>query len=339
VPDARRKETWPTTWAKPGEVVMISRPSFLVGAERSGTTLLRLMLYHHPRIAWSGEFEYAVDLLPGSPEGRWPEPGEYAEYLQRNRIFRLSHGLRANPELGDYRLMVDDFLEQTRAKQGADRPIIGATVHRHFDRLLWIWPDARFIHLVRDGRDVARSTIEMGWAGNYWTGVVPWIEAEELWLRVREGLEPGRWLDVSYESLIVDPERELGRVCEFLGVSFDPAMLEYHRDTTYGKPDPKLIQQWRRRLKPEELRLAEARIGPMLVERGYELSGQPGLEVSALRRRVLAAQDRWARARFRRKRYGWGDYLAEMAARRLGMRAWHDRVRERIQRRDQSLLR
>lgn len=48
----------------------ISKPVFLVGAERSGTTVLRLMLDHHPQIAFNNEFEYAVDLV--SDEGKWP---------------------------------------------------------------------------------------------------------------------------------------------------------------------------------------------------------------------------------------------------------------------------
>ena len=56
------------------------------------------------------------------------------------------------------------------------------------DRLTRIWPDARFIHLVRDPRDVARSVIPMGWAGNTWVGVERWMEAERLWDRVRSSL-------------------------------------------------------------------------------------------------------------------------------------------------------
>jgi hypothetical protein len=63
-------------------------------------------------------------------------------------------------------------------------------VHRHYDRLLRLWPEARFIHLVRDPRDVASSCIGMGWAGNVWTGVTRWIEAERLWDEVRGDLAP-----------------------------------------------------------------------------------------------------------------------------------------------------
>lgn len=53
---------------------MIEKPVFLVGAERSGKTLLRLMLEHHPDISWLNEFEYSVDLV--SDQGEYPSLSE-----------------------------------------------------------------------------------------------------------------------------------------------------------------------------------------------------------------------------------------------------------------------
>src|SRR5262249_42031140 len=64
---------------------MIPAPLFLVGAERSGTTLLRLMLDGHPDLAWNEEFEYAVDLLP--EEGGFPDLEDYYPFLKTNRVF------------------------------------------------------------------------------------------------------------------------------------------------------------------------------------------------------------------------------------------------------------
>src|SRR6185369_10561789 len=87
-----------------------------------------------------------------------------------------------------YPQLIDSFLQQQRAR--SNKPLVGATVHRHFDRLLRIWPVARFVHLVRDGRDVARSVIEMGWAGNLWTGCDRWIDAEQLWAKFSQMLPP-----------------------------------------------------------------------------------------------------------------------------------------------------
>jgi hypothetical protein len=302
----------------------VKQPVFLVGSERSGTTVLRLMFDHHPDIAWYGEFEYCVDFLPDG--GGWPDPASFHRYLAGERAFRAT-GYPIDPSL-DYVGLVSSFL---RRKLDQDRKrIIGATVHTHFDRLPRVWPDAKFIHLLRDGRDVASSCIGMGWAGNVWVAVDRWIVAEQLWSRLSRELPPGRSIDVTYESLIREPEAALTRVCEFMGATFSPSMLHYDENTTYSKPDAKLIAQWRRKLTPRELQWAESRIGDMLVERGYELSGHPRITISWCTRCRLRWQDRVWRKLFRLKRYGWWLEFSHLLARRLRIESWREKVQRRI---------
>ena len=291
-------------------------PFFLVGSERSGTTLLRLMLAHHPEIECAPEFEFLVERLSAS--GGWPELEPYYDWLSTNRIF-LPHGLVIDRTL-DYPALMKSFLRQYCERSA--KPLRGATCHKHFDRLLGIWPRARFVHLVRDGRDVARSCIAMGWAGNVWAGAERWLEAEWLWAAVAPRIDPAHRHELRYEDLIRDPGRELARLCAFLGTDFDPAMLEYHRDSSYERPDPKLVGQWKQKLTPRELALLEARIGPMLRERGYEPSGVAPVPVSALRRLALALHDRLGRFRFRRARYGLGLILRSRLAEWSGIKAW-----------------
>jgi len=202
------------------------------------------------------------------------------------------------------------------------KPIQGATCHKHFDRLLRIWPHARFVHLVRDGRDVARSCIGMGWAGNVWHGADRWITAEELWASLVPVVPPARRIELYYEDLIRAPEKALTRVCAFLGTDFEAGMLDYSRDSSYERPDPSLIGQWRKKLRPDELALLEARIGSMLRARGYEESGVPAAKVGVRRRLTLALGDRLGRFRFRRERYGLGHVLRARLARTLGLKSW-----------------
>jgi len=295
-------------------------PFFLVGSERSGTTLLRLMLAHHREIECAPEFEFLVEEMP--PASGWPDLARYHEWLATNRIF-LPHALEIDRAL-DYPALAQSFVSQYCRRSG--KPVHGATCHRHFDRLLRIWPRARFVHLLRDGRDVARSCMGMGWAGNVWTGAERWIQAEELWEGVRARVDAARRLELTYEDLIRHPERELARVCAFLGTDYDSGMLAYAADSSYERPDPQLVAQWKRKLAPAELALLEARIGPRLRRAGYEPSGVPAARVGLQRRLALRLQDRLARFGFRRERYGIAHLVQSRLARLLGLRAWERRL-------------
>ena len=284
---------------------------FLIGAERSGTTLLRPLLDHHPEIAWCSEFEYSVDKLPAG-EG-FSEMDGYIRWLKRDRIFRL-HGWSIDRDLS-YPELMDSFLRQKRG----DKEVAGATVHRSFHRLLRIWPHARFIYLLRDGRDVARSWIAMGWAGNMWSAMEEWLKAEQQWMKLRATLPEDRWIEVRYEDLVTEPVGSLSRICRFLGTEFDEAMFGYARvpGTTYAFPDPKLAQQWKNKQSQEEIRQAEARAGGFLLARGYELSGLPPLEITPELERAWRRQNRIAKLKHRLSKFGWSLTVGETISRRL----------------------
>jgi hypothetical protein len=302
---------------------MISSPIFLVGCERSGTTLTMLMLNHHPQIAFFNCY-FAVEVMPD--EGGWPDMDKYLDYLATDRLFSGSN-LVIDRSL-DYPHLVNSFLRQKQVESG--KPLVGGKIRDHFHRLLRIWPDARFIHLIRDGRDVARSLIEMGWVGNMLTAGEYWLNAERQWEKLSQLISPSRWTELRYEDLVKDPNAILSRVCEFMGVAFHPAMLDYPKNSNYGPPSPKMIGQWKRKLRPRDVQLAESLIGDMLVERGYELSGFPALRVRPPTDWSLRLQDKWYRARFKCRRYGTGLYLACFLARRLGLRAQHNRILLRL---------
>jgi len=308
-------------------------PAFIVGAVRSGTTLLRLMLDHHPKLAFHFEFEFAVDQV--GAEGDLPDLDSYHEYLSQNRVFQLSEGT-IDPRL-DYRQLVNSFLQQKKSRDG--KQFVGATVHHHIDRIGHVWSEAKYIHLLRDGRDVARSCSAMGWAGNMYTAVDRWIEAELTWQRLRKEIPEDRQLEVRYEDLILEPEKTLTRICDFLDVDFDEAIYRYADSSTYEMPDAKLTQQWRRKLSDEQIQLAEARISAMLTERGYELSGLPLLDISPRQQRKLRRQDWLWRAKFRLDRYGLPLFTADYFARRLPFPALTRWCKDRINAVDNSHIR
>lgn len=299
-------------------------PVFVVGAHRSGTTLLGLMLRGHPQMAFLGEFEYAVDFFSG---GSWPAPHELRRLLATDRRFR-AQAFEVDPAL-EGRALVDSFLDQTRARQGG-KPRVGATFHRHFDRVASLWPDARIVHLLRDGRDVAMSRIGMGWAGNVWTSCGAWLRMEELWDRV-EPTVSDRSHEVRYEDLVTRPEETLRRLCSFLALDWEPeALLSYPERSRYGPPDPKLAAQWRSRLSSRDLALLEHEIGSMLERRGYPRSGASARPPTRAEGTWLRVQDRLARVRFRLRRFGVPLVVADFTARRLGWRSLQRRIQHRM---------
>ncbi len=297
-----------------------STPFFVVGSERSGTTLLRLMLSHHPRIACAPEFEFLVDFLP--PGDGWPQMDAYVDYLSTNRVF-LPHDLAVDGSL-DYRELMAGFLRDYCEPSG--KPLHGATCHHFFDRLPRVFEGARYVHLVRDGRDVARSCIGMGWASNVWFGAQRWIDALEAWGALKERVAAEQLFELRYEELVADPVGELTRLAEFLGESFDPAMLDYVEGSTYGAPDPSLIEQWRRKLTPEELGLLEARIGSLLREHGYGPSGVEATKVGAVELARLTRANRLGQFKRNRAKYGLALILKGRLARGLGLKGLGRRV-------------
>lgn len=303
---------------------LVDTPIFLVGCERSGTTLLRLMLDHHPRIAFNNESEYLVTQI--SDEGAHPTIDSYREYLKHHRIFQNSRFVI--DEGLDYAALVNSFLIQKRLRD--NKELVGATVHYQFGKLGRIWSRAKYIYLYRDGRDVAHSVMKMGWAGNVYVAADWWLKAEEEWWELRSRLSEDLWIEVRYEDLIADTKRELERISAFLGVAYDDKMLNYVRTSTYQAPDVSLIHQWKTGMRASNVQQIEAKLGRQLLKRGYELSDYPKISISGFMMKYLYLQSRMNTFLFRLRRYGFGLTLQETLSRRLGMSKMHQKAVHRI---------
>jgi hypothetical protein len=298
------------------------------------------MLGFHPLICFPRhyEVELAVQFVGGGPLDRsaLPENLEpYYDALESNYEFS-SKGHEIDRSLS-LRALLDSFLRQSQVASG--KPVVMATAHDHFGRLVRIWPNARFIYLLRDGRDVARSRVALGWEGNYWAATSPWLDAERDWEELQKVVPADRRMELKYEDLVTNSVDELTRVCAFLDIPYDEAIFDYLDETAYQRPDPRLIEQWRRKLSEAELQLAEARLAPDLEARGYELSGFPAIEPSPAAIRRLERQSRWARRRADLERHGLRLFLLAFVSRALGATKWQKKIRLAIDtRRQESLL-
>jgi hypothetical protein len=268
------------------------------------------MLDSHDRISNPGEVDFIFDYIPKDID---PTVSIYDfDSLRIDRTF-LSYGLVV-PLLSNSKEVALNFVKQFSSQ--TDR-ILTLNIHRNLDKVIAIFPDAKFIHIVRDPRDVAKSYIRMGWAGNTYYGVDNWIQTEANWDTCKERLINSRLLELKYEALVTAPRENLEEVCGFIGVEFSSNMLNYPSRTTYGAPDPKSIIQWKKSLNTREISLVEIKSIALLLARKYELSGYPLVFPGLFERIQLALTNKLYRLRFAFERYGVFNVIMERITKRF----------------------
>jgi hypothetical protein len=224
--------------------------------------------------------------------------------------------------------LLEDLLGQF-VTRGAGR-VVTLNLHRHVELLIAVLPNVRLIHLLRDPRDVALSSIAMGWAGTLYHAVGHWLLTERSWDGIADRLAPGQALTLKFKGLVRESEASLRMICQFLDVPFDQAMLEYHRSTSYLPPDASLVDQWRRTARPLDLAQLEARAGDLMICRGYVLSGEvnpPGAVTVVL----LGLRNRMSIWRFSVRRFGLFLYFGEKIARRMRLTKLCRRLQDDIE--------
>lgn len=277
---------------------IVQAPFIICCSGRSGSSHLSCMLNSHPLISCLDEVGFITDLV--SDEGDIPDLETYHNYLSTDRGF-YSQSLTLNKDL-DFQAAINDFLCQRKAPQQLKS--IGIIAHFDFIRLKRLWPNARFIHLTRDGRDVTYSWLkERKLDHSAWFAAKRWQVAEQAWDMVARELAPNEYLEITYEDFVSNVEGTLHQLCDFIGLPYDENMLNFaESDSYFQMPDPKFIGLWRKHLSVEEIRLAEACLSEQLVSRGYALSAYKPLKVSAFREKVLKlGQSRfrqWSKIKF-----------------------------------------
>jgi hypothetical protein len=262
-------------------------PIFIVGAPRSGTTLLRNALNRHSRIALCRETEfrhyvYRRRAAFGPLSDRRNRERVVQQYLALERIRRtlldLGDLAECLMEEGDsYSALFSSMLRFYMRAHCKQRWGEKTPDHAFFAETLLEWyPGATVIHILRDPRDVVASLMDMPAFPNSALGNA------NLWITFNRAAasanrQPG-YILVKYEDFVADPERELRRLCGFIGESFSSEMTVPKPDPTADRPWFKRAEEpitnsrveiWRERLSERDAGLVEWYIGSEMEAFGY----------------------------------------------------------------------
>ncbi len=290
-------------------ITLKEKPIIMIGAERSGTTLVMAMLGCHPRIAVPEVVWYYSRFRPYLHTYGDLSRNENFRTLAEEMVFGLKTpfwGMKVNP-----RTIVDEIISDVKEKSFAG---IYCAMHERFAReagnkprwgektpynlffvkeILEDFPNAQFIFITRDGRDASADYLESAFGPtNIFCAAQVWKMCQNAVQPWRKKLDSSQWIDVKYEVLVREPEKILKQVCDFLGEKYDPAMLEFHKTdlakargaTKDHKPlghaaSDKYIGIYKNLLSLREQRIFTTVAGKELEEAGYELDVQP-IEIS-----------------------------------------------------------
>jgi Sulfotransferase family len=271
---------------------------FIVGCPRSGTTLVQRLANAHPELAVAHETRWIVRCY----EQRIGLTAD--DYVTPELVMRLPQhsrfkALKVKPddlarvyrdcEPTRYAEFVSVLFDRFAAHRG--KPLAGdksPMYVRALPTLHSLWPKAKFVHIIRDGRDVCLSVLDWQQGPRrFRTWTDDPIATTAVWWdwNVRLGREAGRQLgpdlyhELRYEALIDSAEEECTRLCSFLGIPYDGAMLRFHEGRMRDEPglDAKKawrpvtagLRNWREQMTGDEVARFETAAAPLLNELGY----------------------------------------------------------------------
>jgi hypothetical protein len=276
-----------------------ARPVIIGGCPRSGTTLLRTMLHAHPEHAIPPrETRFVLES--------WTRRTLFGDLRDANNRRRLARWIFLNKKTHANRLGLKSEEAMKRLVKGP--PTLGSLLAECFvmfaeklgfprwgdkrpqyalriEAVFELFPQAQFIHVVRDPRACVASLRKLNWYGR---NIVPSLEYWEASLMAveaaRSQLAVDQLLEVRYEELVLEPEKTLQRVTRFLGSASDQTtlgqMMRYHEldekrrgryHVNLKRPlDPSRVSGWRESLSANEIAFIEEATGPLMKRWEYE---------------------------------------------------------------------
>ncbi len=278
----------------------LQRPLFIVGSARSGTTLLQYMLRSHPEISLpTGESHFFIPF--------YKRRKEYGDLTNIRNIKSLLTDLYKtkkpffDEEMHGIRFDADTLASQMHLEGRSSVPEIISGIFEanaiaegksrwgdktpyyilHLDTLLEMFPNAQFVHLIRDGRDCALSMLER----KKDLKIFNIYHAAHTWNKyVKSGQDfghrnPDSYFELRYEDILDRPNQTIQGLCAFLNIEFNKSVINFKKSDGSGKTPllAKPLQQsnqakWRSKMTKRQLTVFESLAGNTLEENDYELS-------------------------------------------------------------------
>lgn len=298
---------------------------FVVGCPRSGTTLLQRMLDAHPRMAIAKDTHFIVRAAKKFLRTD-PNPALSEDLVERvysyHRFYRMGlekqDVLDASRNCKTYSAFVSRLYTIRAAHLG--KTISGEKTPdycRKIPVLHRLFPRARFIHIIRDGRDTALSALDWANAGK---GPGKWplwasdpLGTCALWWRWQAGtgrrdgalLDKNQYHELRYEALVAAPVVELQKISEFLQIPFSSKMARFFEGKTRDQPGLSAksawlpptagLRDWKTQMPVEDIAVFDGIAGELLDRTGYKRGKYPVSQV--VTRRIQNCLDWWTKQR------------------------------------------
>jgi hypothetical protein len=342
-------------------VTLDERPVFIIGSERSGTTLVLAILACHPRIA--------------VPEVTWYYPrfrpylhtyGDLGDLANFNTLaHEMAYGLHvplwnmtdANPATfgNEIATRALDFEQSfggvfsamfARYCDTVDKPRWGEKTPGnvfYIEQILQDFPNAQFLYIYRDCRDASAEFIDSQFGPtDAYSAALMWRDGQQAVKPYREGLPADQWFNICYEDFVRDPVTMLQDMCRFLGEDYDDAMMEFHT-TPVAQRRGKTKDNWalahpisdrhigiyRQQLSLDQQAIMSGVAGDMMRDLGYEDLAEP-IQLSEAQIELGKEMDGRLRAATLDAPHGWitfesyGDWLIDQREVRRNAGIWSE---------------
>ena len=192
-------------------------PIFIIGCPRSGTTLVRVILDTHPNICCGPETHLIgnIKTLNEKIDKNW----------KRLEPYGLSKDIHVKKLSDLFKIYHNNYMKSKKKQRWAEKTPDNIF---YVDFINKLFPNCQFINIIRDGRDVVCSYKERWGSKTIFTAIKKWNKIIDLTYEYRTKFNKERYMEIRYEEMVSNPEKETKRMMIFLGEKWIPELLEHH---------------------------------------------------------------------------------------------------------------